>query len=183
MIYDLPECVTVDGVSYQIRSDFRAALDIFAALNDPQLSGQERAFACLSIFYPDFDAIPPEAYQEAIAACFWFLNGGQEEHKEQKPMKLVDWEQDFSFIVAPVNRVIGKDIRTGYLHWWTFLSAYYEIGDCTFAQIVRIRDHKLRGKKLDKADAEWYRKNRELVDFKTTYSEAEHDLLKEWGGA
>ena len=78
---------------------------------------------------------------------------------------------------------MGVEIRSvEYLHWWSFLSAYYEIGDCVFAQIVRIRNLKARGKSLDKADREWYQQNRELVDLKTTYTEQENELLKQWGG-
>lgn len=70
--------------------------------------------------------------------------------------------------------------NTGGLHWWTFLSAYYEIGDCLFAQIVRIREKKAKGKALDKSDREFYRKNRALIDIKTHYTEAEDDLVKMW---
>lgn len=79
---------------------------------------------------------------------FWFINGGEyEDQMEKKPPRLMDWEQDFQYIIAPVNHVIGREIRAdAYLHWWTFLSAYMEIGECTFAQIVRIRDAKSRGK-------------------------------------
>ena len=85
--------------------------------------------------------------------------------------------------MAPINRVLGKEIRAAeYLHWWTFISAYYEIGgDCTFAQIVRIREKKAKGKPLDKQEQAWYRQNRSLVDFRTNYTKAEDDVLKQWG--
>ena len=95
----------------------------------------------------------------------------------------MDWEQDYSLIIAPINRVIGGEVRSvEYMHWYTFLAAYQEIGDCTFAQVVRIRDHLARGKSLDKSDREWYRKNRHLVDFKRKYTSADDALMKEWGG-
>ena len=135
--------------------------------------------------------MPKEHYQEALKKCFWFINCGEDDDNTRKAPKLVDWEQDFQYIVAPINRVLGQEIRsipynweenTGGLHWWTFISAYYEIGNCTFAQIVRIRDKKSRGKKLDKQDQEWYKANRKLVDLKQTYSKSEKAILKEWGG-
>ena len=56
-----------------------------------------------------------------------------------------------------------------------------ETGDCVFAQIIRIRSLRAKGKKLDKADQEWYRQNRHLVDIKQTYTEAKNEILKEWG--
>lgn len=182
MICDLPESVNVNGIEFEIRSDFRAILDICIALNDAELDEQEKAYVALKIFYPDCESITD--YQEALNKCFWFINCGDDEPDNKKSPKLVDWEQDFQYIVAPINRVAGTEIRaTSYMHWWTFISYYNEIGgDCTFSQIVSIRDKKARGKALDKADMEWYRRNRKLVDFKRNYSDAENELMKQWGG-
>lgn len=177
----LPTSVEVGGAEYAIRSDYRAALDICAALSDPELDGQERAAVALTIFYPDVDAIPPERYEEAVERCLWFLGGGTEEPPQKGP-RLVDWEQDFQHIIAPINRVLGQEVRAvEYVHWWTFLAAFYEVGDCTFAQIVRVRDRLARGRPLDKQDQEWYRNNRHLVDFKRKYTSAEDEMAKSWG--
>lgn len=177
----LPTRLEVCGVEYEIRSDYRAVLDIFAALSDPELNDQERQFAALDILYPGFDEMPTDHYQDAIRQCFWFINGGDDPPAEN-PVKLIDWEQDFKLIVAPVNRVMGQEVRAvDYLHWWTFLAAYCEIGDCLFAQVVRIREKQARGKSLDKSEQEFYRKNRDLVDLKNKYTPADDALLKRWG--
>lgn len=189
MDLSLPKSLDICGTEYAIRYDFRVILEICAAMEDPELDKQDKAIVAMVIFYPDFEDMPPEHYQEAIKQCFWFINGGGDDQGQKGP-KLVSWEQDIKYIVAPVNRVLGQEIRaiqydaeknTGGLHWWTFLSAYMEIGDCTFAQIVRIRNLRAKGKKLDKADQEWYKQNRHLVDIKQTYTEAENEVLKEWG--
>lgn len=189
MNYDLPTMLEVGGEAYDIRYDYRCILDIFSALEDPELESQDKAYVAVSIFYPDFDDIPAECYQEAVERCFWFINGGEVD-AGKKGKRLVSWEQDFRYIIAPVSRVLGTDVRsipydreknTGGLHWWTFLSAYMEIGDCVFAQIVRIRNLKASGKKLDKSDQEWYRQNRHLVDFKQTFTEVEEEVLSGWG--
>ena len=180
--YVLPEALEVNGCSYAIRSDFRAALDIFCAFMDPELSTEEKALVALEILYADFPSVPEQAYPEALEKSLWFLNGGTEERQDKTSRpQLVDWEKDFPHIAAPVSRVLGRDVRgVEKLHWWSFLSAYYEIGDCTFAQIVRIRKLKAEGKKLDKSDADWYAQNRDLVDIKTRYTEREEDLLAAW---
>ncbi len=183
MEYSLPKTAHVAGREYSVRSDYRAILDICVALVDPELTGEERAEVMLRIFYPDFEEIPTDAYQEAIEKCIWFINCGSDERNQRPAPKLMDWEQDFKYIVAPINRVIGTEIRElKYLHWWTFISAYYEIGDCLFAQIVRIRLLKAKGKPLDKADREWYQNNRELVDIKTPFTEAENAVIDAWLG-
>jgi hypothetical protein len=171
----------VGGASYEIRSDYRAVLDICSALSDDELSDQDRALVALDIFYPGLENIPPEDYNEAIRKCFWFINCGDGEQNKKSP-KLVDWELDFKFIVSPVNRVVGKEIRSlEYMHWWSFIAAYYEIGDCTFAQIVRIREKLAKGKALDKQDREWYRRNRDIVDLKKGYTAQDKAVMETWG--
>lgn len=177
----LPTSVTVGGREMEIRSDYRVMLDICTALNDAELKEEERGAAVLVMFYPEWESIRQEHYQEAIQKCFWFLNGGQTETSRRAGPKLVDWAKDFPFIVAPINRVVGKEVRSvQYMHWWSFLSAYYEIGDCTFAQIVRIRSLRAQGKKMDAGDREWYRKNRELVDIQTQYTREENEQVSAW---
>lgn len=179
--YLLPESVDVGGESYKIRTDYRAILDIIAALNDPELDDNDKAIILLNIFY--LDSVPTDV-DNAIKMCFWFINGGEnQQNQEKKPPKLVDWEKDFRWIAAPINKSIGRDIRGPEpLHWWTFLSYYYEIGDCMFAQIVRIRDMQSRGKKLDKSDREWLRRNADLVRLDQRYTAEEEDLLAMWAG-
>jgi Bacteriophage Gp15 protein. len=189
MEYGLPIHVAVAGDKLKIRYDFRVILDIFEALNDIELSGVEKISAVLQMFYIDFDRIADHA--AAIEECFRFIDGGTSDGPQGQNVKLMDWEADFSTLIAPINRVVGCDIRgityniaenTGGLHWWTFLSAYLEIGgECLFAQIVQIRDKLARGKALDKTEREWYRKNRKMVDFKVRYTKEEDEYLKAWG--
>lgn len=182
MMYALPKSLEVCGVEYEIRSDYRVVLDICTALADPDLDDFNRMMEALEIFYPAFDDMPPSHYEKALKKCYWFINGGDEEDDSRKAPKLMDWEQDFKYIVAPINRVMGTEVRAlEYLHHWTFLSAYREIGDCTFAQIVRIRSKKAKGKQLDKDEQRWYRENRKIVDIKQTYSTAEKETLSKWG--
>lgn len=182
MMYDLPTAVEIGGQLQTIRSDYRAALDILLVFSDDDLSDEEKLLAALDIFYPDFLDISNECLQEAARQMTWFLDAGDAGDDRKRP-RLMDWEQDFQLVVAPVNRVLGGEIRAmPYLHWWSFLSAYYEIGDCMFAHIVRIRKLKARGKPLDKTDREFYRENRRIVDLKTRYTESESDALDLWLG-
>lgn len=182
MNYDLPTLVKLGGAEYQIRWDYRPILDICAALQDPELDNQERAEVALTIFYQDFEKIPADCIQESIDQLFWFINCGRKKNQNNEP-KLIDWNQDFDVIAPAVSKFLGRSIRSKEpLHWWDFIDAYSEIGDCTFAQVVRIRYVKARGKKLDKQDQEWYRRNRHLVDFNTKYSNSDISLLENLTG-
>lgn len=183
MIYTLPTTVEIGGDEREIRWDYRPILDIITVLNDAELDNESKALAAIDIFYPDADSISIYDYQEAMERCLWFIRCGNEEDEKRKPPKLMDWEQDFKHIVAPINRVLGTEIRgPGKVHWWSFISAYNEIGDCYFAHIVRIRHQKAKGKRLDKVDLEFYRENKSAVDIKNKYTDAENELLKQWGG-
>lgn len=182
MNYTLPTSVELGGQKYAIRSDFRAALDICAALSAPDLSDEERALAALVIFYPDWEEIPDDQLPDALRECYRFLNGGDDEPERRQRPRLMSWEQDWPLIVAPVSRILGRDVRGIELHWWSFLAAYMEIGECTFAQVVAIRSKKAKGQSLSKEERAWYRENRELVDFRTDYTDEEQAVLALWGG-
>lgn len=159
-------------------------MELIEALNDPELTDQERGEAALVMFYPDFLAMPPENYQEAITYCLDFIAGGEREETAKKSPQLISWKKDFPLIVAPVNKVLGFELRAAeYVHWWTFLAAFHEIGECTFSQVVKIRDQLSKNKPLNKDDRAWYNKNRKIVDIPTVYTSADMELFKMWGGA
>lgn len=178
--YELPTALRVAGHEYPIRSDYRPALDVLQALGDVDLSDEEKALVTLAVLFDDWHTIPREHFREALKAAFEYLAGGQPEQTGQA-VRLMDWEQDLPLVLPPINRVLGTEVRAlPYCHWWTFLAAYQEVGDCLFAQVVRVRDKLRRGRALDKADREFYRHNRALVDFQTKHTDAEEQLLKEW---
>lgn len=180
---ELPRAVTIQGVKFPINWDYRAALDIMEVLADPNLTNQERGFLALGFFYKRVKELPKEWYSEAIERLFWFLRAGEPEPKNQKRPKLMDWQQDFRFIVPPVSKTIGRDIREPKpLHWWTFLSAYMEIGDCTFAQIVSIRKKLAEHQKLDKAESRYLRENPEIIHLRRPekHETTETDIFAVW---
>lgn len=189
MGYGLPKSVEINDQNFSIRYDFRVILTIFEVLNDEELSDEERAYTALKLFFVDFDNIPD--YDEAIGKMFWFINGGKTPDDKKKDPELIDWEKDFPLIISPINRVLGEEIReseydpdenVGGVHWFTFLSAYMEIGDCLFAQVIRIRELKAKGRALDKSDREFYRRNKDVVDIPKRISREEADTLSAWLG-
>ena len=113
---------------------------------------------------------------------FDFIAGGTLEDDKDEPTKkpLYDWDKDFSIIVAPINKIIGSDVRgLKYLHWWTFLSAFMEIGECTFSTFVAIRDKLNRGVKLDKSEERIYKENRDRIVLKKKYDSTTQAIMDE----
>lgn len=179
MMWDLPIAVDINGKQHLIRNrcDYRVVLDAICALNDNELTDEEKIKCAFFIFYEDISAI--DDFDTAIKEMFRIINGGeeQEESQEQKP-KLMDWQHDFPVLVAPINRVLNCEIRSiDYLHWFSFLSAYMEIGECTFSTIVSIRSKRAKGNKLDKWEEEYIREHRKMVELPRKLTQEEQEWL------
>ena len=178
--WTLPTSLTVGGEEWTIRSDFRAILDILKYFSDPEYDLDEKWEICLDIMYEDFERMPQALKSEAAKVAVEFIDMGIKDDGRRKPHTM-DWEHDAPVIIPSVNKVLGKEIRAlEYLHWWTFLGAYMEIGESLFSQILNIRQKKAKGKKLEKWEQEFYRENKDLIDLKVKVerSEEEKDELR-----
>lgn len=182
MEYSLPKKAKIADTELDIRYDFRVMMDIFEVLAMDDLSEQEQLYVALSYFYPQFPDLPDApTYQESVSYLFWFMNGGRTggKGKGKTSPKLVSWADDFPYICSAVNRVLGYDCRgADEVHWWTFLGAYMEIGECFFSQIVAIRSKKAKNQKLDKTDQEFYKENKDLVDAVNKLSASDEAWIK-----
>lgn len=180
MIWDLPIAVEINGKSHTIRNkcDYRVVLDVICALNDNELTDEEKVKCALFIFYDDISDI--DDFYTAIKEMFRIINGGeeQEESQEQKP-QLMDWEHDFQQIAPPISRVLGYDVRTPerFTHWYSFLGGYQEIGECLFSTLVSIRSKRAKGKKLEKWEQEFYQEHRKMVELPRKLTAEEEEFL------
>ena len=190
-LWELPTSLEISGVVFKIRYQYTAILDILTLLNDPEYEDDEKWISTLMIFYEDFDSISPDDYPEALKKCFEFIDMGAEKKEDDRPnIRIMDWEQDAGLIIPAVNRVLGREIRMDKdLHWWTFLGAYNEIGECAYSTVVSIRYKKAHGKKLEKWERDYIRDNKAIFELKRKLTqeeqeeeEAERQLLEELFG-
>lgn len=183
MIGILPEELTVGGEDYSIRTDYRNVLQVFEAFQDPELTQEEKWIVAIYLLFEDFacDDDVLEAAQdgfdlgEAMKQISWFISAGQPE-KQVLEQPTYNWTQDEQMIFSAVNKVAGQETRElEYLHWWTFLGYFNEVGEGTFSFIVGIR-HKLnKGKKLEKHEKEFLSHNKELVLMKKPLTKEEQE--------
>ena len=188
--WEFPTSLNIGGVDYEIRTDYRAVLDLLTALNDPELEDEDKNVTAymqsqviLQIMFPNRDAIPAEHIQEALYKVAEFIDMGISD--ESKKPKTMDWEQDATIIIPAVNKVLNTEIRAvQYMHWWTFLGAYMEIGESLFSNVLHIRQKIAKNKKLEKWEQEVYKENKSLIDFKNTdqRSDEEKEALREYFG-
>lgn len=183
MNWDLPISVEIDGEIHPIRNkcDYRVVLDVIEALNDIDLDIQHRIQCALFIFYEDVNKI--SNYEKAIEEMFRIINNGEEQDPSQinKPI-LMDWSHDFKHLAPPISRVLGFEIRSvPYLHYWSFLGGYMEIGECTFATIVSIRSKIAKNQKLEKWEKDYLREHRKMIDLPQKLTAEEQEILNsEW---
>ena len=188
--WEFPTSLNIGGVDYEIRTDYRAVLDLLTALNDPDLTDTDpqitaymQSRVILEIMYPDCDNIPAEHIQEALDKVSEFIDMGISD--DRKKPKTMDWEQDAPILIPAINKVLNCEIRAQkYMHWWTFLGAYMEIGESLFSNVIHIRQKKAKGKKLEKWEQDFYKENKSLIDFKqkSQRSEEEKDALRAYFG-
>jgi hypothetical protein len=188
--WEFPTSLNIGGVDYEIRTDYRAVLDLLTALNDeeltdadPQIEAYMKSRVILEIMFPKCDDIPEEYTQEALDKVIEFIDMGITE--DSKKPKTMDWEQDAPILIPAINKVLNTEIRAQkYIHWWTFLGAYMEIGESLFSNIIHIRQKKAKGKKLEKWEQDFYKENKSLIDFKqkNQRSNEEKELLRDYFG-
>jgi hypothetical protein len=180
MIGQLPKSLLIGSKLYRINSDYRVALLIFEAMGDPDLTAAEKAIVAVQCLYTD--DIPGDALQEAVKCAYWFLDGGDMPKETRAQVKLLDWQQDESIIFPAVNKVAGYETRAvDYLHWWSFLGMFNEIGEGLFATVVGIRLKRSKGKKLEKWEREFYNEHKSMICLRRQLSaeeKAEDELVK-----
>ena len=182
MIGVLPQSLPIGGVEYPIETDYRNILIFLSACNDPDLSAGEKLLILMKRLYRDsFEKIPQEHMEEAILQAKWFVDCGQGEDDKKPAGKVMDWEQDEPLLFPAINKVAGMETRAAsYIHWWTFMGYFMEIEEGTFSAVLGIRQKKVKGKKLEKWEQEFYRNNRKLCDVKKRYTEEEQAEIDYW---
>ncbi len=189
-MYELPTSIFIGDEEFKIRNngDYRVILDCFDALDDCELSQEERLIACLIIFYEDINSVDDIArFQDmgqAVEKMFKFFNCNQENPGANLNHKVIDWSQDFQLICSSINIIANKEIRLEpYLHWWTFMGYYTNIGEGPFATVVSIRSKMLKGKKLENYEKEFRKSNPQYFvwDAKSAEDKAmEEEILSMW---
>lgn len=180
---DLPTSLDIGGVGYSIRSGWRNVLNIFKAVNDPDLDNDAKSEVILQCMYPDWIKIPYALIPEAIKKACEFMDCGYKKDDIKRP-RLIDWEQDAPIIISAINSVANMEIRLNpEIHWWTVHSWYMASSGGLLATVLRIRQKQAKGKKLTKEEEEFLNDNRRLVVLQkaqTAEEKAIQDYFDKW---
>lgn len=181
LIDGLPTAVEIEGVEYQINTDFRVSLQIMAAFEDPELTGFEKQAVMLHLLYP---VVPPDA-RRASELAVKFLNCGQEpkqSDEEADTTRYYSWPQDARYIMAAIEQTYHIDLAQANLHWWRFSYMFLDLQEnCFFSRLIYLRKQKAKGK-LTKEEKEWYYSMREVVDLPEIYTSEEQAAINSFMG-
>lgn len=190
-MFELPTSILIKDKYYPIRNkgDYRLIEDCFIALNDKELTSEYKIVTCLILFYESlnsiddiYDEFDDETLSLAVKEMFNFFNCGSEDIGAKKPYKLIDWKKDEQLIVSSINAVAYQEIRSvPYIHWWTFMGYFMNIGDCLLSNIVNIREKIVKGTKLEKHEKQFRSENPQYFNWERRTDEqiADDELLLE----
>lgn len=158
-LWQLPQKAILSGKCYPFYADYRDILQIIGYLGDEKLPVSFRWEIALQLYYKR--PVAPAHKQAAMAYLGRFLCRDQE---DVPAPKLICWRQDADAIIADINRISGREIRSEeFVHWWTFLSWFDSIGPGQLSQRLSIRQKLRRGEKLTPEEREFYRLNRKKI--------------------
>ncbi|MBN1535941.1 MAG: hypothetical protein JW908_04355 [Anaerolineales bacterium] len=143
LIEELPNDVEIDGIEYEINSDFRSCLRIILAFEDNDLAAIEKQMVLIDNLYKN----KPNNLDQAIRQGIKFLNGGRNELEAGTDMRLYSFEKDAPFIMAAFKQTHGIDLDTANMHWWKFMTLFMDMGsETTFSNLVSLRKRVKTGK-------------------------------------
>lgn len=151
LIDRLPKQVDVDGVLYQIRSDFRTSILFELLMQDDEYTDTEKIVHALELYYPEI----PKNIEKAMDACTrFYLCGEEPPEKESSSLQLLkrqnpvySYEQDAPYIYAAFLTQYQLNLQEiPYLHWWEFSAMFRALNeDLLFSRIMYYRGVDTKG--------------------------------------
>lgn len=183
-----PIYAEIDGKKYAIRNK-GFWFDIYrciCALNDDELSEDDKWYCAFRIFFPCRDELTEEELKElpedilfgddienfdaALKYISWFVDCGETTNDDipkknsSKTGVEISFFQDMDLLVNSLNNSKDRDIRLTYEHWWTF------VGDCQshkptglYKSVLETRYKLQHHEKLDEFDRKFLADNRNRV--------------------
>lgn len=162
MIY--PTKMKVNGVVYDIDTNYKTALSCFKAINDANLKDLERALVVVTLLLGE--KVPLEDTYEALEKCAVYLRCGREENPNDDEIDM-DYFQDERAIRTSIRQCYHINLNTEEnIHWWEYNELIEGLTEETLLSKIReIRNWDLSQEK-DPKTRERIRKAKEQVALK-----------------
>lgn len=185
LIDELPESVEIEGIEYEINTDFRISMLFELMMQDPDITDEEKVENALELYFPQ---IPPVEYiSETIDVIMDFYSCGKDKlvsngksNSKGKAKQIYSFESDADYIYAAFldqYRIDLQDIE--YLHWWKFKALFNALKEDN--EIVKIMGYRSINitNDMSKHEKEFYKKMKELYKLPDNISKNEKEKINQ----
>lgn len=132
-----PDFVVINGKKYPVRTKVSNWVAILQIADDPTLTEAEKLALQLRIAYKK--KIKIDDLKEAAEKLHWFICAGNERPRKSGSKRIVDFVQDWPYVVAAFQQQYGIDMTPApwwkfwrrSMHWWHFIQLFNGLTDET----------------------------------------------------
>ena len=175
----LPEKVEIEGIEYNINSDFRISMLFELMMADNELDDMQKIEQALFLYYP----IVPENINEAMEQLLWFYRCSKDMTKNKtsakgKSTQIYSYDFDDDYIYSAFLDQYNIDLQDANLHWWKFKALFKSLKEDN--EIVKIMGYRSMDltKIKDKEEKAHYRKMQNLYKIQGNVSKNETEKLE-----
>lgn len=158
-----PSFVEIEGLKVPIKSDFRTSVLFETAMQDKEISEEEKLKIALTLYFPN--TYLPDV-EKAVERFIWFYSCGKElkngAGEGGRTKEIYSFEHDDEYIYAAFLEQYGIDLNTDDLHWWKFRALFRSLKeDCLMSKIMMYRAIDITSD-MSKAEQKFYRSMKAL---------------------
>ena len=175
----LPQSVKIEGVEYDINSDFRASMLFGLMMSDNDLDDKQKIIKAIELYYP----IIPSDINMAVEKILWFYRCGKDTKTsggsgKVKSTQIYDFDFDDGYIYSAFLDQYGIDLQDADLHWWKFKAMFKSLKEDN--EIVKIMGYRSMDltKIKDKEEKVRYKKMKDLYKIQSHASKDETEKLE-----
>lgn len=170
----LPTKVEIEGIEYEINSDFRTSMLFELLMMDDEIDDKNKIIQSLELFYQ----VLPSNIDLAIEKMLWFYRCGKEiivkkgTAKGKSSTNIYDFDYDDDYIYSAFLDQYGVDLQDiDYLHWWKFKAMFKSLKeDNEIVKIMSYRAMDLSNIK-DKEQKKFYQEMKKLYEIPLSKNE------------
>lgn len=179
----VPNEITVDNVSYAIRTDYRIWIMFEQLLLDDTINDNDKNQAVYNLLFPD---VAPPQTNEAISKILDFYCCGKtgslivNETSSNSRRCIYDYDVDDEYIYSAFLQQYSIDLQmVNHLHWWQYRALFKGLTDkCKISEIMSYRA--LDVNTVPKSQRPFYRKMQKLYALPLSADEIEkNDLIED----
>lgn len=138
LLDDMPE----EYEGYKIDPAFRTGILMSLCLSDPELTEQEQLLVAVNLLFTE--KIPPP--ELAVAGVGWFMSANNHDNYagiKQLDVILMDFGVDQWRIYAAFMAQYHIDLNKADMHWFIFRGLMDNLSECSFTDVMQLRQKKI----------------------------------------